>query len=239
MSEADARAVLEGLDLAVSAQESEVDASDRDGVVVSQQPAAGEEVPPGTEVVIAVGRFTWSEPIVLEGNGNDVILDFQIPGDAVAYVRADANGDSNFVVDTYDEDGEQLDLLFNGIAPYEAGGAINLFVGENTREFDVMADGPWTMTFEPIQNAPNMQDGAIEGESDEVVFIPEGEGEGRIANVTHQGESNFVIDAYGDYGSELLVNEIGDTDVRARWPSGTQLLEIMAEGTWTIELSND
>jgi hypothetical protein len=52
--------------------------------------------------------------------------------------------------------------------------------------------------------------------------------------ITHSGSSNFAVKAYGD-SSRLLVNEIGKYSGETLLPSGTVLLEVEADGNWTLE----
>jgi hypothetical protein len=55
------------------------------------------------------------------------------------------------------------------------------------------------------------------------------------ARLTHDGESNFAVWAYGD-STELLVNEIGHYRGRVLLPDGTVVLDIQADGKWSIAL---
>lgn len=236
MTEQEALLALRRAGFEVNVTEQDVTTPDEQGLVLEQRPPAGMEREEGTSITIVVGgEFVWQDSIVLEGNGDDVIVDFEIPGDAPAIVTATAQGRGNFVVRNYDADRQELDLLFNALPPYEGMNMVNVFTGEETREIEVQAPGPWTLTFEPIINAPALNE-TLSGESDAIVVVP-GDSDARVFHFLHTGGGgNVVVRAYGESGEDLLVNEIGETDVRARWPSGVRILQIQAEGSWTIEL---
>lgn len=55
------------------------------------------------------------------------------------------------------------------------------------------------------------------------------------ATITHRGDANFVVWAYGS-GRDLLVNEIGRYDEESLVPDGTFLFEIKADGACTMTL---
>ncbi len=52
--------------------------------------------------------------------------------------------------------------------------------------------------------------------------------------ITHRGSSNFIVKAYTADSGELLVNEIGNYSGEQIMPAGTVLVEILADGAWTI-----
>ena len=53
------------------------------------------------------------------------------------------------------------------------------------------------------------------------------------ARVTHTGSSNFAVLSYGD-SQDLLINEIGRYTGEVLIPAGTSVLEIEADGAWSI-----
>jgi hypothetical protein len=52
--------------------------------------------------------------------------------------------------------------------------------------------------------------------------------------ISHQGSGNFAIWAYSEDGTDLLVNEIGTYTGESLLADGTFVLEITADGSWTI-----
>lgn len=57
-------------------------------------------------------------------------------------------------------------------------------------------------------------------------------------SLTHNGESNFIVTAFGPQGEEeLLVNEIGAyRGTRAIYSGGKWFLELTADGPWTLRI---
>jgi hypothetical protein len=53
-----------------------------------------------------------------------------------------------------------------------------------------------------------------------------------IVDVTHKGESNFVVYLYTEDDSELLINEIGNYSGEQIMSTGLVVIE--ADGTWTL-----
>jgi hypothetical protein len=74
-----------------------------------------------------------------EGRGGDIVDASRLAG---AVVRLTHDGDSNFVIWIYDDDGERIDLLVNEIGEY----AGTHRVPNDAAWFDVSADGNWTVT---------------------------------------------------------------------------------------------
>jgi hypothetical protein len=56
--------------------------------------------------------------------------------------------------------------------------------------------------------------------------------------LVHRGQSNFAINAYAaDGSSDLIVNEIGHYDGETTLADGTDLLEIDADGAWSVAVT--
>ena len=168
--------------------------------------------------------------IELSGRGDDV-ESFDLPGNVPAVVRFTHSGARNFAVIGYAPSGERTDLLVNTIGAYEGIRPINLAPRELTSEFEITADGPWTATIVPLAGA-RAAERRTEGTGDDVLRT--GGINPRTARITHSGGENFVVLAWGA-SRNLLVNEIGPYDGRVRLANGTQVLEIQADGQWTIE----
>lgn len=55
--------------------------------------------------------------------------------------------------------------------------------------------------------------------------------------LSHTGESNFIVDAFGPEGQELIVNHIGDYEGSVPlFGGGRYLFEVEADGPWTIDV---
>jgi hypothetical protein len=165
------------------------------------------------------------EPVVYEGSGDDVIdvETFELP--MVATIEH--QGSSNFAIIAHTESGSR-DLLVNTIGNYTGTRPLNFVEGPT--EFEITADGSWTITITSLLEQPTLAE-TSSGSGDEVLFVDTGSGR---LTLTHDGDSNFVVLAYGSM-RELLVNEIGGYEGTVRLPDALAL-EIQADGSWTTEL---
>lgn len=175
---------------------------------------------------------TTTEPawtaFTVSGSGDDVI-DFTIPGDEPAALHIEHSGGSNFAVVTYSAAGERLDLLVNEIGAYSGTVPVNLYSGEEVAEIEITAGGAWTIEALPPADLPTLGDTA-EGTGDAVLINLS---DSTRLSITHEGESNFAVLSHGAR-RELLVNEIGSYSGTVRVDSGSVLLQITADGSWTI-----
>lgn len=181
--------------------------------------------PPGT-----FADFTVS------GTGNDVVS-FQIPGDVPAVLDITHHGSSNFVVWSLDGSLETIDLLVNEIGLYE--GRRPVHVGwfsskELVRHLEIDADGNWSITARPMTSARELVS-SLSGSGDDVLRY---DGSASTLTSSHDGSSNFIIlghEANGRY-NDLIVNEIGSYSGTDLMASGSAILEITADGNWTLQL---
>lgn len=170
------------------------------------------------------------EAFTVEGSGDDVI-DFSIPDDQPAVLELNHSGSSNFAVLSYTSAGERGDLLVNTIGSYEGSRPVNFVTGQDVGELEITADGAWTITAQHLSEAPTM-DTSFEGTGDRVVLYAGTDS--RLAG-THDGDSNFVIMAWSAAGRDLLVNEIGAYDGTVRIDPATIVIEVQADGNWTLQ----
>jgi hypothetical protein len=172
--------------------------------------------------------------ISLSGTG-DAVPRFSIPDGIAAIAEIHHTGRANFAVFSVAEDGSNNDLLVNTIGNYTGTVLFDETSGTHSVAFEVTADGAWTITVKPV-TAARLWDGtsALSGSGDDVIHIdPAIEGLATF-NITHNGSGNFAVFAYSDSGSDLLVNEIGAYSGESLVGSGTFLLEISADGAWTV-----
>lgn len=174
------------------------------------------------------------DTIELQGRG-DKIARFVIPEDVGAFAEITYDGTANFAVWTVNASGEETDLLVNEIGAYTGLRLIAFDGDEHAVAFKVESSGRWTITVKPLWEAPYWdRPGNVSGKGDFVLSV-NGVIEGfAISTITHNGDSNFAVWAYGEAVRDLLVNEIGSYTGEVLWPSGTSLLEITADGKWTI-----
>lgn len=177
----------------------------------------------------------FTEPIRLRGSGPDVVT-VEVPDDEVAIAEISHEGTSNFAVWSLDAAGENIDLLVNTIGNYQGVRPINFLVGDEVRGFDIQADGSWRILIKPLSEARQFTANTITGVGDDVLLLAEMT-QTEAVRFTHDGESNFAVWAWGSDVRDLVVNEIGSYDATRRVPAGTVILEITADGNWTITRS--
>ena len=151
------------------------------------------------------------------------------------------DGDSNFIIWLLDETGDPIELLVNEIGGFDGSTAVGIQEAGNYL-LDVNADGQWNVTIELPRNvqgqSPPQQ---IEGHGHAVSpFLALQDGLVRF-EMTHDGDSNFIIWLLDDSGSrvDLLVNEIGQFDGSTALgiDPGSYILDITADGNWKIGIT--
>lgn len=172
--------------------------------------------------------------IRLSGNGDDVVSFSKPSGPAM--VKITGAGDSNFAVWAISPNGDRNNLLVNTIGNYS--GSLTLDIrGEQTSRFEVTADGPWTIEVSDLDSARKASvPGTVSGTGDAVIMLTGGAAD--TATIKNSGDGNFAVHAYGRYGADLLVNEIGDYD-GVVIVNGANLLDVISEGSWSIRLTEE
>ena len=166
------------------------------------------------------------EAVTIEGAGDDII-DVPVVDDYILVATFTHRGQSNFAVTSYDQAGNRLDLLVNEIGSYQ--GTVPYNFEGSPAEFEVNADGPWTVTINDLFEQPVLQAGQ-DGTGDQVLQLA---ASGRLT-ATHGGDSNFALLAWGQR-RDLLVNEIGTYEGTVRLPEAVAL-EIVANGSWNLQV---
>jgi len=176
------------------------------------------------------------EPIVLAGSG-DAIVDVD-KTDAPMLARIEGNaGSRHFAVTSYDASGLAIDLLVNTTAPYTGVRPLDFLEGEHTARFEVTAVGEWTITIYPVQSADAIDvPGSFVGEGDNVVILRGGVPD--TAVITGNASSHhFAVTGYGS-GIDLLVNTTEPYEGTVLLDRETFLLQIVADGEWTIRVGS-
>lgn len=137
-----------------------------------------------------------------------------------------------FGIESYDDAGEQVDLLVNTTDPYEGIVLMDLRNDEMTTRLQVTADDDWYIEIRPISSERRVSaPGAINGTGDEVFIL---DGDPDTAHIVGNAESRyFGVWAYGD-SSNLLVNETDPVDSRVIVSRDALLFEVTAVGGWEI-----
>jgi hypothetical protein len=187
--------------------------------------AGGVTAAPATPVPVPADQ-------VFQGKGDKVIR-LTLPEGFVHIATITHTGRSNFAVVSLDAGGGDLDLIVNEIGNYS--GVRPLDFAEKPAALKVTADGNWKFVIQAAQKAP-LWTGTSSGKGAAVLRMAATSGLTTL-KISHSGKSNFVVIAYGD-SKDLLVNEIGTYSGETLLPSGAVLLEIEADGNWTIEKSS-
>ncbi|MBA3688122.1 MAG: hypothetical protein H0W81_04775 [Chloroflexi bacterium] len=174
------------------------------------------------------------EPITLSATG-DSVPRFDIPSDAAAIAVITYTGSSNFAVFSLANDGSNNDLLVNTIGNYSGTVLFDTNSGQHSVAFQVTADGPWTIVIKPLSKARSWDSSTpLTGVGDDVVRVAGALDGLTTVRITHDGESNFAVFGYSGSGTDILVNEIGAYDGEVLLADDTLLLEVTADGNWSV-----
>jgi hypothetical protein len=169
--------------------------------------------------------------IHLVGTG-DKIAKISIPSGEARIAVAKHDGQANFIVSPLDPHGGNTGGLINTIGAYT--GTTLLSADSGIGALQIQADGHWTIDIRDIRTAAGWSPSApTKGRGDQVLLLKSPLSDLASFKITHIGESNFIVTAWGDT-NEGLVNEIGKYTGSVLVPASTVLLEIQADGAWTI-----
>ena len=175
------------------------------------------------------------EPQSFSGTGSEVVI-LDPLGEDVFYAHVTHDGSSNVALWSVDENGQDIDLLVNEIGGDEGEVAVNF--GEDPAALRVEADGDWSIELVHLGEAPRWDGESVHEDRGDSVVIVDGVADGLApVTLTHDGESNFAIWAWGESYPDLIVNDIGAYDGTTLLPDGSLVLQVTADGTWTIATS--
>lgn len=188
-------------------------------------PTADPELEPEPKPVSA-------EPQSFSGTGSEVVI-LEPLGEEVFFATVTHSGSSNIALWSVDENGQDIDLLVNDIGDYAGQVAFNF--REDPAAIRVEADGAWTIDLVHLSEAPRWDGVAPYEATGDSLVIVDGVAEGLTpVNLTHDGESNFAIWAWGESYPDLIVNDIGVYEGTTLLPDGSLVLQVNADGNWTI-----
>ncbi len=189
---------------------------------------------PRGEVAQVLHNLLWfapRSPVVLTGSGDDVVQVSKGFGPAVAHIIGNAGADY-FGVTSYDSEQRMLDLLVNETEPYEGLRPVDFSVDDQTVMFEVQGTGAWRIELRSVGTVRSLALGAtISGSGDEVIKLlgtPD-----TLHIVGNAAKRYFGVIGYGD-SWDLLANETEPYDGRVLVDSGVIVLEIQANGPWSI-----
>lgn len=173
-----------------------------------------------------------AEPQSFSGTGSEVVM-LEPLGEDFFFATVTHDGSRNLALWSVDAGGQDLDLMVNTVGTYEGQVALNF--REDPAAIRVEADGNWTIELIPLNEAPRWDgSSAYEGTGDSIVLVG-GVAEGLTpVTLTHDGERNFAIWAWGESYPDLIVNDIGTYDGTTLLPDGSVALQVNADGNWSI-----
>jgi hypothetical protein len=178
-----------------------------------------------TTSTAALPEPTLPSSVVAGGQGDSIT---EVPASADSWiVTLTHDGGSNFVVEALDSALNVIDLLVNEIGAY----AGVILIPDGTARLGITADGAWNATYESLLAAPEIVAEAPKlGQGDAVLLLLSENS--YVADISHDGESNFVVQTLDD----LLVNEIGSYNGQAVIRGRTVVI-VTADGNWSITLN--
>jgi len=180
-----------------------------------------------------------AHPGVHQGRGDKVLSIVRPPGTGPFLVELEGHADDTFVVWTLDADLETDKLLANVIGAHRGRALVDERDTTTTR-LKIEAAGDWTVRVLPAGAAPLLVD-RLEGTGPDVVRWG---GPRTVLAMTHRGTSNFIVGTFTEYGGDnaylgTLANAIGDYDGESILAKGPCLIEIEADGTWSLAVLAD
>ena len=172
-----------------------------------------------------------AKAVVYTGKG-DKILKIRKPDTGAALISLTYRGSSNFAVQALDQSLQETDLLVNTIGNYSGTTLMDTTDGSDTKAIKLTATGTWTVTLRPLSAAPKFGS-ATKGTGDGVVLYT---GAGGVGTFAGKGPGNFAVHVFSSTGSDLLVNEIGNYSGENVVPAGPALLQITADGPWSVNV---
>jgi len=203
---------------------------------VPAEPTKAEPTPTPTQLPPTPTSVPVFEGQEYSGTGDDIIDLSDLP-ETPLLLTISHEGNANFIIQAYDADNNLKGLIVNTIGSYQGRRALNLF-GELPARLSVQADGSWSIKIDDISKAPTLDvPGIIEGKGDDIILLTGGKPD--TISLSHQGQGNFIVMAHkvGDLFPDLVVNEIGKYEGKNLIPTSTDIIEIQADGPWSMEIT--
>jgi hypothetical protein len=167
------------------------------------------------------------------GFGDDVIQITTPGGTKGAIFVAYMEGRGNNAVISRGPGFSYNDLLVNEIGGYLGERLMDLSPYEQRSEsLEISNDGRWIFQIRPLSTVQWMGP-SMSGSGDRVVYFP---GRPSVGRFTHNGRSNFIVEAVTSGDWDLVVNEIGVYDGRRPVGLAPAFIGIQADGQWTVTI---
>jgi hypothetical protein len=168
--------------------------------------------------------------LTLTGQGTDVV---ELPKAVSAgFIKVSHSGESNFIVHSLKSGLATHEYLVNEIGTYEGSVVFGLgWSKSKTIGFEVEADGDWSITVLSMSKAPTLTtSGTGTGVFKTTIKAR------KTVRFAHTGNSNFIVHQYCTTGStQYLVNEIGSWSGKKIMAAGTCIVDVFADGNWSIK----
>ena len=166
-------------------------------------------------------------PITINGRGRTA-TDSITPPSPFSKVTLVHSGSSNFIVTAYH--GDQRTLLVNEIGRYNG---TTLILTDSNVMLDIEADGPWRARVEGVGRSAGA---SFSGTGDQVSGFFHAPPNNAPWEISHDGNSNFIVRLHCLGGSRLIANEIGRVSASTivQFREGPCLWEVNADGRWSL-----
>lgn len=191
--------------------------------------------PPPTPEPSTATPTPLPQPIHLSGS-NDSIVDIdKWVGPAIIHIVANSES-RHFAIMPHDENG-MLDVLVNTTDPYDGIRPLDFDENEHTTRFEINATGNWDIEIKPLVTAPHFSIPGLYQDSGDKVIILDG-GTPDVARINgNAGGRHFAVLAYGARYGDVLVNTTDPYDGDVIVDVEMLILEIVATGPWSIDMS--
>lgn len=164
------------------------------------------------------------------GTGDDVVT---FPKALKAgFVSSSYTGDSNFIIWSLDSSQSEAELLANTVGDYQGARSFGLgYMGKKASGLEITGEGNWSITVKPFSAAPKLPSA---GAGDGVYKVSLSRNP--IWKLGYTGNSNFIVWQNCTNGKTALVaNTISDYTGKKVGVSGSCIIDVTGEGTWTIK----
>jgi hypothetical protein len=180
------------------------------------------------------------ESISLQGTGRQATQKFELqPGLSVFEVAHE--GQSNLIIKLLDENGKEIDTVFNQIGPFVGQRGLHVPQGASYL-LDVVADGDWAVDVrQPRPAAGQSSPIHLEGQGSRATPFVQLDKGLVVFKMKHDGEDRFRVTLLDKDGNpiESLINTLGQFDgskpLSIEEP-GIYFLNVSGDGDWSIDV---
>ena len=209
------------------------------GALLSGQDQPGVAAPttepaqsPTTTVLPTTTTTIGFESFTISGTGSET-FSFRAPDDLATVLQVKHDGSAEFSVTTLDSNSETIEVLVDTEGHYQGSRAVNLLVGDVISAISVVAEGDWSITATYLGALERSVDEAT-GEGDDVVLM---DITSPAMAIRHEGDGEFSVYMWTFDDQGYVVQESGNVDMTASVPIGSAVIEVEADGEWSLSAS--